>query len=440
MKRCASLDEPPVKGGFTRSSRTLRPQFIGLCTISSKAMIASPPPPARPHLAIALVTETYPPEINGVAMTLSRLVTGLAERGHEVQVVRPRQPGAATGTLVPSHPRVRELVRPGLAIPGYTALRLGLPSTQVLIRSWRERRPDIVHVATEGPLGASALSAAETLGIPLSSSYHTNFDDYAKHYRIGLLRGTVERWLRSFHNRTGVTMVPSADVVRRLETAGYSNCALWSRGVDITLFDPERRDQALRAHWGVADGDLVCLHVGRVAPEKDIPLALRAFAAIRAIHPRARMVVAGDGPLRAELARKHPEVLFTGVLPVADLAAAYASADIFLFPSLSETFGNVLCEAMASGLAAVGFDYAAARMHVVDGVNALKVDCGEDEAFIAAALRLAGDPVLRAKLGSGGRTTMHANAWGVVVDRFEDLLHRVIAAERTRGLELLCTS
>jgi glycosyltransferase involved in cell wall biosynthesis len=390
----------------------------------------------QPTMSLVLVTETWAPEINGVAMTLSRLVAGLASRGHRIQVVRPRQ-AVETGHPAVDHPLVSEVVRPGVPIPGYTALRLGLPCAGRLIADWRRQRPDVVHVATEGPLGCSALSAAEALGVPVTSSYHTNFDDYAKHYRIGFLREAAAGWLRRFHNRTSVTMVPSADLMRRLEAEGLNGCALWSRGVDIDTFAPERRDPALRATWGAGPDDCVCLHVGRIAPEKDIPLALEAFRAIRASHSGARMVVAGDGPARQALARSLPEAVFTGTLPLDRLASVYGSADLFLFPSLSETFGNVLCEAMASGVAAVGYDYAAAAMFGRDGCNMRAIPCDDRGGFIAAARQLADDADMRRRIGAQARQDMLGNTWRRVVDRFEELLARTVERHWHDGLNRL---
>jgi glycosyltransferase involved in cell wall biosynthesis len=388
-------------------------------------------------LSIALVTETWAPEINGVAMTLGRLVGGLARLGHRIQVVRPGQ-GHEDGRCAVEHPLVSELVRPGLPLPGYQALRLGLPSASALATAWRRQRPDVVHIATEGPLGASALSAATALGLPITSSYHTNFDDYAKHYRIGFLRPLATAWLRSFHNRTRLTLVPSADLLRRLQADGYENCALWSRGVDIEVFDPAKRSAELRASWGAAEGDLVCLHVGRVAAEKDIPLAIAAFASIRAAHPRARMVVAGDGPMLAGLRRDHPEVVFTGRLDQDGLAAAYASADLFLFPSRSETFGNVLCEAMASGVPAVGFSYAAAAMHGRDGENMRTVPFDHPELFAGVACDLAGNQAQRQRISAQARSDMLGNAWAPVVERFASCLAGVAERETSLALDGLC--
>jgi glycosyltransferase involved in cell wall biosynthesis len=348
------------------------------------------------ELDIALVTETWPPEINGVAMTLQRLVSGLRRRAHRVRVVRPRQATEAGSDD-------DEILAPGVPLP---------------------------HIATEGPLGASALNAAHRLAIPVSSTYHTNFDDYARHYRIGWLRAPVESWLRRFHNGADITMVPSPDQLQRLKDNGFQRLALLPRGVDTTVFSPAHRDLALRRSWGAADGSLVALHVGRVAPEKDIPLAIAAFQALRRVHPEASLVIAGDGPQRRALEKAHPGIVFTGALSLDDLARHYASADLFLFPSLSETFGNVLMEAMASGVCAVAYDYAAARLHLRHEENGLAVRCGDREGFIAGAVRAAGDPALRVRLSTAARTTAEGVAWSTVVGRFEELLHGVVAGAR----------
>ncbi len=378
-------------------------------------------------LRIALVTETFQPEINGVAMTLGRMVTALAARGHHLQVVRPRQPSDPPGQSA-ADGRVETLLRPGIGIPRYQGLRLGLPSAGMLKRVWRAQRPSIVHIATEGPLGHSALAAAATLDLPVSSSYHTNFDDYAKHYALGPCRGLVAGWLKRFHNRTGLTMAPSADLIERLERQGYRNLALFPRGVDTGMFDPARRDPALRASWGAGPDDLVCLATGRVAPEKDLPLALRAWQAIRRVRSDTRLVVVGDGPLRARLAAEHPDVVFAGAIPTPDLARAYASSDLYLFPSRSETFGNVLLEAMASGLPAVAFDYAAARTHLRHDHNGVSVPCADDNRWLEAAISLATDAERRARLGAAARVTALGIGWEAVVDRFASLLRRTIEA------------
>lgn len=376
----------------------------------------------RRRLSIALVTETWPPEINGVAMTLNRLVRGLAERQHRIQVVRPRQPHETEVIAGRIHERIEEVLRPGVAIPRYQGLRLGAPSGSMLRRLWTQRRPDVVHVATEGPLGFSALGAARALGIPLSSSFHTNFHDYSRHYALGFLRRPVMDYLRRFHNRTRFTMVPSDDLIAQLENEGFRNCVRLSRGIDTALFSPDHRDQELRRSWGVGPGGLVVLCVGRVAPEKDLPLAIEAFRRISPVCGDARLVVVGDGPLRERLERENPGVVFTGTVDDGALARHYASADLFLFPSQSETYGNVLMEAMASGLPCVGFDYAAARQHGEDGVNARLVPLGDREAFIAAVESLAVDRLAQARLGRAARTTAEAIAWDPVVSRFAELL------------------
>ncbi|MFN6961280.1 MAG: glycosyltransferase family 4 protein [Rhodocyclaceae bacterium] len=380
------------------------------------------------HFRVALVTETYPPDVNGVAMTLCRLAAGLQERGHAVRLVRPRQPCETSG-LQPNG----DLLTPGLPIPGYRELRFGLPCTRELQRIWIGQRPDVVHVATEGPLGFSALIAALQLGIPVISSFHTNFHSYSRHYGMGWLQRGISRYLRWFHNRTAATLVPTQMLAKELAGLGFCNLHLLARGVDTQLFHPAHRSELLRMHWGARADDLVCLVVSRLAAEKNLDLAFRAYAAIRRERPTARMVCVGDGPAALALARRHPDVLFCGMHTGAGLAAHYASADLFLFPSLTETFGNVVSEALAAGVPVVAFDYAAAAELITPGRNGWLVPCHDADGFIAmsrhAAHWLASQRVDRAACTASVRHL----SWEKVVDDYESLARKTIAAHEYAG-------
>jgi glycosyltransferase involved in cell wall biosynthesis len=271
-------------------------------------------------LKIALVTETYAPEINGVAMTLGRLVDGFAQRGHRVTVIRPRQRHESPRYSVTHRLACRQVRLPGVPIPGYSQLRLGLPSARRLKQLWTVCRPDLVHVATEGPLGTCAITVAQRLGLPVTSSFHTNFDQYTRDYRIGWLKPIVSAWLRHVHNRTLRTFVPTHDLLARLEKEGYANLRLLSRGVDTTLFNPARRDPSLRDSWGVGPDELALLHVGRMAAEKNYPLLFRAFDAIKAVQPKARLVLVGDGPMLSAYQKQRPDAVFTGFYTGVNLA------------------------------------------------------------------------------------------------------------------------
>lgn len=386
---------------------------------------------ARPPLDLAIVTETYPPEVNGVAMTVSRLVAGLRDHGHRMRIVRPRQHAgdcAAPGDGPAGGPGPDDLTLPGMPLPGYAGLRFGLPARRRLRAAWRAARPDAVHVVTEGPLGWSAVAAARELGIPVTSGFHTNFDRYSRHYGVGWLQPTVAAYLRNFHRRTRATLVPTEALAASLAGEGLDGVRVLGRGVDTVLFDPARRSPELRAAWGIGDDELAVVHVGRLAAEKNIDLALRAFAAIQARHPRARFVLVGDGPLRERLQRRHPEHVFSGQRLGEDLAAHYASGDLFLFPSLTETFGNVTQEAMASGLAVLAFRSAAAAETIVDGENGRTVPPGNDEAFIAAAVQLAREDDIRCRIAARARQSVLERGWDAVSLRFEAVLREAIAA------------
>ena len=369
-------------------------------------------------LHVCIVTETYPPEINGVAMTVGRLVAGLRGRGHRVDLVRPRQHAGERAVG-------RDLALRGLPMPGYSGLRLGLPARRVLMARWKEDRPQVVHVVTEGPLGWSAVSAARRLGIPVTSGFHTNFDSYSAHYGAGWLRPAVSAYMRSFHRRTLATLVPTAALAATLAGEGVPGVRLVGRGVDTDLFNPARRQLALRRQWQDGGTGPICLYVGRLAPEKNLALAEEAFSAIQSGQPGAKMIWVGDGPARTRLQAAHPEHHFAGSRVGEDLAAHYASADLFLFPSLTETYGNVVAEAMASGLAVLAYRSAAAAELIQDHENGLTVPPGDAPAFVRAATDLAARDTT--DIGQRARLTAQSRGWLGVVERFEDVLREVRA-------------
>ena len=312
----------------------------------------------------AIVTETYPPEINGVALTVQGLEQGLRARGHESMLVRPRQE-SDQGTA----PTAGTLLVRGAGLPRYPGLKFGLPATTCLLHRWTDSRPDAIYVATEGPLGWSALRAARKLGIPAATGFHTRFDQYMRDYGVAFLESTALRWMRRFHNGGDATLVPTRELADFLRARDFRKVVRLARAVDTEQFSPRRRDLALRESWGVGENDLVVIYLGRIAPEKNLELAVLAFRQLQRNRPDARFVWVGDGPARAKLAQEHPDFIFCGLQRGDEVARHFASADLFLFPSHSETFGNTTLEAMASGVAAVAFDYGAAREHLRDGIE-----------------------------------------------------------------------
>jgi len=373
---------------------------------------------ARPRLRIAFVTETYPPEIGGAALCAGRFVEALLAHGHEVQLVRPRQPGERAGTPPAG---LRTMLVPGVPVPFHHGLQLGLPRGGALLRDWRATRPDVVHLVSEGLLGRSALHAAQRLRIPFTSSFHTNFPSYGRHYGLGWLKDVALAYLRSFHNRARLTLVPTGQVRDQLAAEGFCHLAVVGRGVDTELFRPERRSESLRRQWAASPDDLVVLLVGRLAPEKNVPLALRAFRAMESLR-RVRLVLVGEGPERRRLAAANPDVVFTGMLRGETLAEHYASADVFLFPSLTETFGNVTLEAMSSGLAVAAYDDAAAAQHIRPFASGLLAPRGDAAEFVAHARRLAAQPDLVRRLGPSARQAVLGCGWDRVGEAFTKAL------------------
>jgi glycosyltransferase involved in cell wall biosynthesis len=372
----------------------------------------------------AIVSETYPPEINGVALTVQGLEQGLRDRAHQVQIVRPGQ-GAH------DRPAAHEILVRGAPLPRYPGLRLGLPATARLENAWRAERPDAVYVATEGPLGWSALRAARRLGIPAASGFHTRFDEYMRDYGAGFLAGAALRWMRHFHNIADTTLVPTRELVDFLRAQRFDNVVRLPRAVDTALFDPRQRDAALRAQWGVGEQTLVAIYVGRIAAEKNLDLAVRAFRQMQAVRPDARFVWVGDGPARAKLEREHPDFIFCGVQRGQSLARHFASGDLFVFPSLSETFGNVTLEALASGVPTVAFDYGAAREYLRDGIHGAAIAPNDEAAFVAQCVRIAADDAARETMRGAARQAVGALRPEQVSADFDALLQQLVDARRS---------
>ena len=386
-------------------------------------------------LHIALISETFPPEVNGVANTLGRLVEGLRGRGHRVQLVRPRQ---STDTAAQPDPQL--LLTRGWPLPGYPGLQWGQTSLHKLLRRWKRQRPDVLYIATEGPLGFSALRAARRLAIPVVSGFHTNFQQYTGHYGIGLLTRAMTNYLRWFHNRTQLTLVPSIGQKVDLERRDFERLALLARGVDSQLFHPRRRSDALRESWGLGPDDLAVLHVGRLAAEKNLGLLVKAFHALQATHPqrRMRLILVGDGPLRASLQAQLPEAHFCGLQRGEALATHYASGDLFLFPSLSETFGNVVLEALASSLGVVAYDQAAAAQHIHHGHNGMLARPGDEAGFCEAACDLLGDTEVLRHIRLNARRHASHLSWDGIVTLFEQHLRNAMqpVPERTQPVNV----
>lgn len=372
--------------------------------------------PARRSLRVALVTETYPPEVNGVAATVSKVVDGLRLSGHQLQLVRPRQ---GAGPLAQDDPGTDEVLMRGLTIPRYPQLKMGLPARRALLRLWTAQRPDVVHIVTEGPLGWTALQAALQLKLPVVSDFRTNFHAYSAHYGVGWLRTPVMAYLRKFHNRTLSTMVPTDALRSELASAGFKRLRVVARGVDTQRFTPARRSIALRAGWGAGPDTLVVLCVGRLAAEKNLGALLDAVQTMRLPEPRLRLVLVGDGPERARLQERCPEAVFSGVRHGDDLAAHYASADVFLFPSMTETFGNVVPEAMASGLPVVAYDHAAAGHLIRHGVNGLLARFDDQAEYCRIARKAIADREGLRALGAQARKDVLQLDWARIIEAIE---------------------
>ncbi len=368
------------------------------------------------EMRIEIVTDTFPPDINGVAMTLAKLVENLKLCGHYVHIIHTSESVKLGETKIKY-----------MSIPGYKAVRVGLPSPLQLSKRWNLKRPDVIYVATESPLGVSAIKAARKLNIPVATGFHTNFHQYLKDYRLRKIERPVLSLLRKIHNKADCTIVPSQDVFKMLESSGFKDIKLLGRGIDTEQFNPARRSEELRASWGASQDTPVAIIVGRIAAEKNLEFSLSILDIMRERFPELKVVIVGGGPLENKLKECHPAgTLFTGVQKGEALAEHYASADILVFASESETFGNVLLEGMASGNVTVSYRYAASAQHINHGVNGYNCEVGNKEEFEAILFKAISDFKNQA-MKDAAVDTIKPLTWERVTGTFISHLEGIIA-------------
>lgn len=390
-------------------------------------------------------TDTHPPQVNGVSVVTAQSIAGLRARGWTTGVVTPRYP-------VPPRAGVREFADdfgaadfavhvPSVAFPPYPDIRLAAPLYGRIARAVREFQPDLVHCATEFMIGRLGQVAARRAGVPVVTSYHTDFSRYTEAYGAAWLRPAVTAYIGRFHARASRTFTPSAMARDDLRRLGLRNVEVWGRTIDTTIFDPRWRDDVLRRALGV-DGRVLFLHVGRLAAEKDVHVILDAFRVARELLPArsVHLIIAGGGPEERALRDvAPPDVTFLGVLDRHQaLPRLYASADAFLFASRTETLGLVVLEAMASGLPVVATPAGGVADHLRDGENGIAFPAGNVTAMAHAIVRLVLDPPLRSTLAAGARRAMEHLSWAGELDRL-DRSYREVCSEAGRREQAVVT-
>lgn len=385
-------------------------------------------------MRILFCTDSYPPQVNGVSVVTALSVDGLRARGWDCEVVAPRYPaGGAAGhvSVGTADPRITSL--PSAPLPCYPEIRLALPRRDV-VRTLVDRfRPDLVHASTEFLVGRLGAWIGARRGIPLCTSYHTDFAKYADAYGVGFLRGRVRATIARFHAAAERIYTPSASAKADLNALGLGDVEVWGRGVDTTLFHPGRRSLVERERLHVGHG-FTFLYVGRLAPEKHVPLLLAAFASLARSLPEGavRLIVAGAGPSTAELReRAGPSVSFLGTLDrQRELPALYASADAFVFASTTETLGLVVLEAMASGLPVIATPAGGVSELLRDEQNGLAFAPGAVAACTAQMRRLVEDRALVCRLREGALTTAREHSWAAELDRLDESYREVLMRPR----------
>ncbi|OCT13427.1 glycosyl transferase [Paenibacillus pectinilyticus] len=365
-------------------------------------------------MRLALFTDTFVPQMNGVALTLGRLTEYLNRRGVEHLVFSPK----STADIVYPDP-----VRPITSIPFflYPECRLALPRLTTIRKELDRFRPDLLHLATPFNLGLCGHHYARKHNISHVASYHTHFDRYLSYYRMKAAVPLYWSYMKWFHQSCDATFAPSQDTIQTLEDQGFQHMKLWSRGVDCNLYTPDKKSADVRERYGIT-APYLFLYVGRIAPEKDIDTLTAIMRTLPdSMKERVHWLIVGDGPQLPELREQVPtNVTFAGYKSGEELAQIYASADLFVFPSSTETFGNVVQEAMASGLPVIAANSGGVLEMVRNGETGVLCTPKKPESFVHEIVNLVDDLDRMASFRLDARSFALGRSWDAI---FDQLLH-----------------
>lgn len=371
-------------------------------------------------MKIAFFTDTYLPQINGVTKTLGKLEAYLKDSEHEYLMLAPEYPTTREHMSGPSILRFKSIL-----FPVYPECRLAMPLYPNLAKRLDQFKPDLIHVVTPLSIGMAGVRYAKEKKLPLVSSFHTNFDTYLKYYRLQPLENLLWGFFRNFHSNFHTTFCPSNDTLQTLDSKGIDNLKVWSRGIDTDIFSPRHRDISFIDRYCKKDYSgthpLRFLYAGRIAAEKDLDILKESISKVNKEHSNIEFVFVGDGPYTRTLASETPDnVFFTGYLKGDMLAKAYASCDVFVFPSSTETLGNVVLEAMASGLPVIAVNSGGVKDNVLDGYNGLMAEPRNVKSLTECILKLARTQPLRTQLRKNALNYVQSKTWENVFNKLMD--------------------
>ena len=377
-------------------------------------------------MKIAVFTDTYHPEINGVTKTLDKMKSAMDRRGIEYIFFAPGEgPFKEEGKCVSFFASFRFFA--------YPQCRIALPDYGVVKKRLDEFKPDIIHLTTPFTIGLSGLRYAKENGIAHTATYHTDFPEYLDHYGFGIIKNGAWQFLKWFHDSPDINFAPSEQTRLKMENEEIGRLGLWKRGIEKDRFNPGFRDNGLREQWGCED-EVCLLHVGRLAKEKELDVLMGAVRILNDRNVKFKLVIVGDGPMRTQLeACGYKNIVFCGYMTGQDLSRCYASADAFCFTSGTETYGNVLLEAMASGLPAVSVIEGGAGENVVDEKNSLVFKRGSARDMADKLERMIEDETLRKRLSNGALEHVSGKSWKDVFDELFSAYGQLIDNKRGEG-------